>query len=801
MLWAGVLGGGLDRLDLNSGQFTHYWHDPADASSLSDNYVNVIHQDGSGTLWVGTDGGLNSYDRQSGTFHLHSTGTDTGGQETVEIVRAILEDQHGDLWVGTWGGGLRRLDRESGQFRSYYRAPSDQGSLATNYIAALFEDSTGRLWAGTNDGLHLYDRVKDVLRRYADEGELQGREINAILEDESGHLWVSTEFGLSKFDPDTGVFANYDAGDGLQQNGYSGAACRLRSGEMLFGGPDGIDAFFPQQVHDNPFVPPVVLLSMHQDGKASNAGQALEKASSLEISWPQNSMDFEFAALSYSQPQRNQHAYLLDGYDEDWNYIGTERTGSYADLPGGQYTLRLRGSNDDGVWNEVGTSIQLRVRPPFWATWWFRGAAVLVVAAAVFTGYRLRVIGMQAQSRELEVQVRARTQEIEQRRKELEALFRADEELLSRLELDEVLQALVDIAVDILKADKSLVLCWDSQGNNLMVRVARGFGVAALAQLTFARDEGLVGQVVTSGQPVTARDVSTDKRLGAERPELVTSLLADRVRSFMLLPIKVDGQVFGVFNVSFGVPYAFGKDQERLFTALAQRAAMAIENAKLYEQIQQVAVVEERGRLARDLHDAVTQTLFSASLIAETLPEMWENDQEEGQQLLTELRQLNRGALAEMRTLLMELRPAALADADLGGLLRQLTEAATGRTGVPVTLVTEQVPALPPDVRVAFYRIAQEALNNVVKHANASQIEMWLAPAWRSSRIDKTGVKGVVLEVSDNGCGFDPELASSDGLGLDIIRERAQAIGATMDIESSPNAGTRVSVVWEEERE
>jgi signal transduction histidine kinase len=234
---------------------------------------------------------------------------------------------------------------------------------------------------------------------------------------------------------------------------------------------------------------------------------------------------------------------------------------------------------------------------------------------------------------------------------------------------------------------------------------------------------------------------------------------------------------------------------------------MAVQLQKLLDERQEVAVFEERSRLARDLHDAVTQTLFSASLIAETLPEIWESDRQEGQELLGELRRLSRGALAEMRTLLLELRPAALVEANLGDLLRQLAEAVTGRTGMPVVVTVEneggeclisQVPILPPEVHVALYRIAQEALNNVVKHAHADEVAVRLCCATSSADIDKGLRKRVELQVRDNGRGFDPSCIPPDRLGLGIIRERAQAIGAELAIESQPGCGTQLVVVWKE---
>jgi two-component system nitrate/nitrite sensor histidine kinase NarX len=220
----------------------------------------------------------------------------------------------------------------------------------------------------------------------------------------------------------------------------------------------------------------------------------------------------------------------------------------------------------------------------------------------------------------------------------------------------------------------------------------------------------------------------------------------------------------------------------------AGQAALAVENAQLRTQVEQAAVAAERSRLARDLHDSVTQTLFSASLIAEVLPRLWERKHSEGQQRLEELRQLTKGALAEMRTLLLELRPARLIQVELGELLQQLTEAVTGRARIPIQLKIQGTCALASEVRVAFYRIAQEALNNVAKHARASQVTVSLECHPHQAE----------LIIEDNGRGFAWEGVKPNNLGLKIMQERAEAIEATLEINSQLGQGTQVKVRWEE---
>jgi signal transduction histidine kinase len=496
---------------------------------------------------------------------------------------------------------------------------------------------------------------------------------------------------------------------------------------------------------------------------------------------------------------------MLEGLDKGWFYVGTRRFGSYTNLPGGTYTLRLKGSNNDGVWNEQGTSIKITIVPQFWESWWFRGGVVLVLVVGVIAGYRLRVRSIEARSRELESQVRERTSQ-------LEALYRADEELYRHLELDQVLQALVDVAVELLQADHSAVLVWgegtstdeaSTEGRGRwVVQIARGFSREAADRLSFSHQEGITQSAVASDEPIIVENVApdVDSRLRKERPERVEvlqTLAAAGIRAFMHLPIQATDDTFGLFHVSFAEPHTFSQDERRLFLALAQRASLAIENAQLYEQAHELAAVEERQRLARDLHDAVTQTLFSASLIAEAVPKLWQTNPEQGQQLLQKLRQLSRGALAEMRTLLMELRPATLTEASLKDLLRQLAQAVTGREGIPVTVTVEEPCELPAAVHIALYRITQEALNNVVKHATASQVEVSLrCGTVASTSLDEGLGERVELSIRDDGCGFDSQSVSSERLGLGIMRERAEAIGARLEIESEPGHGTQILVVW-----
>ncbi|TLN14027.1 sensor histidine kinase, partial [bacterium] len=254
----------------------------------------------------------------------------------------------------------------------------------------------------------------------------------------------------------------------------------------------------------------------------------------------------------------------------------------------------------------------------------------------------------------------------------------------------------------------------------------------------------------------------------------------------LAMPLPRTGRVNGGLVLLYENHHAFKQEEIHLASTLADQASLAIANAQLRAQAEQNAVAAERSRLARDLHDAVTQTLFTTSLIADVLPRIWERNPEEGKARLEQIRQLTRGALAEMRTLLLELRPATLMETNLGDLIRQLSLAFTGRTQIPVDVSVEGEFVLPPDVQVTFYRIAQELLNNVAKHAQASKVTVRL-----------TEVSGqILLRVCDDGKGFDLETIPSGHMGLGIIRERAASIGATLDVDSRPGGGTVADIFW-----
>jgi two-component system nitrate/nitrite sensor histidine kinase NarX len=352
-----------------------------------------------------------------------------------------------------------------------------------------------------------------------------------------------------------------------------------------------------------------------------------------------------------------------------------------------------------------------------------------------------------------------------------ESLQQVAQSLNSSLELDIVLGEVLAQLAHVLPFDNAEVFLGDSSG----------LAVAATSRTT---------------QPVAAAVYEAERRavrVFAERsPLLLTQseeagTVPDNTGSWMGAPLMVGSEAIGVLAIASSDAHAYRAEDAQLLQAFANQAAIAVLNARLFQQTQSVAVSKERERLARELHDAVTQTLFSASILAEALPSQWEQDPDGAQMTLGKLRQLTRGALAEMRTLLLELRPGALTEVGLDSLLRHLGEAMTGSTLVPVFLESTAVDLyLPTDVQLAFYRIAQEALNNITKHADATSVEIML----------QGDASDVTLWISDDGKGFDTQAQAPGHLGLTIMHERAQAVGAQITIESTRGQGTRLGLHW-----
>lgn len=443
-LWFGTFLGGLNRFDPKTGQFKAYRFNANDSHSLGDDIVRSLYRDSSGVLWVGGwNSGLSRFDRTTETFQRYLPDPADPTSLSAGSIDDIYEDSAKTLWFATEGGGLNRFDAATGKFTRFQNDPQNLASLPDDAVRVLYEDHSGQFWVGTAAGLCAFDRAKGTCTVYTTKEGLPNDTIEGILEDGQGNLWISTNNGLSRFNPKTKTFRNYDVLDGLQSNEFNVFTAFYKSprtGEMYFGGINGFNVFDPSKVTDDPFVPPVVLTDFRLSGKSVPVGGAsvlqanIDKTKSLTLNYDQNSLSFEFAALSYVAPNKNQYRYKLEGFDPDWRMVDSkQRLAVYTNLDPGTYAFRVQGTNEDGVWSDEGTAITVTINPPWWETWWLRIVLALALIVLAVAAYQYRVRSLRRRTLVLENQVVQRTHELEVAKDAAEAANRAKTAFLANM--------------------------------------------------------------------------------------------------------------------------------------------------------------------------------------------------------------------------------------------------------------------------------------------------------------------------------------------------------------------------------
>ena len=421
---------GLYQFNPQSLQIKHIDAKPADPGSLSSEGVGKIFEDRSGSLWVSTKEALHRLDRATGKFIRYPTagrivamdedrggkiwiaygfagmgervfgiasldsatqkfryyyrGNSDAGLNNAYGIWDIMASRTGDIWVTTGGGGINRLNPKTGKFTYYIPDyPFTAGHFNDISAFALYEDPQGIIWVGTfKSGLNRFDPKTNKFSYYTTREGLPSNQVTGIIGDTKGNLWLGTSNGISRFNPAAGSFRNFDVSDGLPDN-ISGRSFYSRNGKLFFGTPKGFVIFYPDSIKDNTIPPPVYITGL----------RVLEKSrplpsGSLELPYRENFLSFDFVALNYDSPEKNQYAYKLEGLDKDWIYSNARRYASYTSIPPGKYTFRVKASNNDGTWNEKGASLSIIINPPWWRTWWAYAFYVLCFLAGLFLADR-----------------------------------------------------------------------------------------------------------------------------------------------------------------------------------------------------------------------------------------------------------------------------------------------------------------------------------------------------------------------------------------------------------------------------
>jgi len=642
--WIGT-NDGLSHFDVMDQTLTTYQPIPYTPSSLSHAEVNVTYQDRRGVLWVGTvGGGLNKFDASTQSFTHYQHSLYERDSLSNNVIRAIIQDQDGILWVGTSGGGLNRFDPLTQSFTRYQYDSNNPNSLSHDQVNVIYSDKRGTLWIGTKDGLNKFDPSTQSFRRFYEQDGLSSSVIRAIQEDDAtpSNLWIATDEGLTRFNPTLNTSRNFGVDDGLPFSTFSrGVSFRNQEGELFFGGSEGLIVFHPDQVQNNPHQPPIVITRFQTNNKDFVLSKHIAYLDEINLSYQENVISFEFAALDYVAPEKNQYAYKLEGFDADWiKTDAQERLVTYTNLKPGQYIFRVQGSNNDGIWSEAGTAVKLIVHPPPWQTWWAYGLYIVGLGAIIFGVVQLRT---RAQAQEL-----ARQREINElletrvvaRTRRLELVAALSERLNAILDVDQLLVELVNEVKDSLGYYHAQVFTLDAGRQNLILAASAGKVDDAVREqevvtLPVSTPKSLLAQVARTGKIVIADNVF-------EAANWMPDPLRPHTKSEIGVPIIFEGNVVGVLDVQEDEFSALDDSDANLLTSLANQVGVAMENAHLYAAAQQELL--EREKLITEL-DAFAYTVahdFQNPLsimiaYAELLGEEWSTpeDLKEASEVLT----------------------------------------------------------------------------------------------------------------------------------------------------------------------
>lgn len=422
ILWIGYWGGGVDRYDIKRNKFTHYRSIADDESTIASDYIFYIMQDSRKNIWIcHWSAGITLFDYQTKKFIRIPKKQQKYTGLANNTVTVAFEDNLGTIWLGTENYGMFSYLYKNDSLVHYAHDLNNPFSISHNTINSFCEDKLGRLWIGTmGNGINLMDRKTGKFIYFTKDEGLSDNAICGIVEDSEGNLWLSTHQGITKFnynsnDKDQPIKTrNYNYSDGLQSNNFNRwAFYKSSTGYIYFGGSNGFNRFKPENISDNLKVPDIKITGIYifKEKYTNNIslGKPIDKLKEIELMYNQSMITFEFSALNYTDPIKNQYKCKLEGFDTEWRNNGSYNRATYTNLDPGEYIFRVKASNNDGIWNEKGISIKIKIIPPSWKSWWFIAICLLII---IILGYYL----LKKREKKLKVEL--------DKQKEIEALLK-----------------------------------------------------------------------------------------------------------------------------------------------------------------------------------------------------------------------------------------------------------------------------------------------------------------------------------------------------------------------------------------
>ncbi len=855
-----------------------------------------------GILWVGTDGGgLNRFDWKAGKFHYIPHNGKKPDDPSHEAVLALFEspDQPGVLWFGTDGEGIYRMaparhdspvdstllqspqgqDNQSIQQRwltvegvgvfhltRYQHQPDNPNSLSNNIQHSIFESSKKEIWIGTYNGLNKlvpslagagsgssaggFNPATATFVSYGESDGLPSGEIHGILEDGRGHLWISTSNGLTRFDPATGTFKNYSVDDGLQSRQFKyGAFFEGRDGKMYFGGINGFNVFHPDSIKENPHVPPIVITDFqvfNEDVKIDTARTSqgfslpahIMEIDHLSLSHKESVFSFEFAALDYVAPKKNRFAYKMEGFDADWTYCGDRRFATYTNLDPGEYVFRVKGSNNDGVWNEAGAALHITITPPWWRTWWAYAVYGLMLAAGIFAVDRIQRHRVRRQEREQaalrEAQVRADAEN--ERRKNVELLSGIGKEITASLDFETIFHRLYEHINALVDATIFGVGIYHPDRNQIEYKFAIEKGKRYEPYTRDTRDKNQFPVwCIDNRQPVFINDVSREYnryiiRYKEVELKLEDGTLSEEPQSLIYLPLISQEKVLGVITIQSFKENAYTDYHLSILQNLAAYTTVALENARLFEETQRARAAAEAASQAKsvflsnvshELRTPLTSVIGFTKIIRNRLEEklfpLLYNDDRKTQRLVDQVKENLNVVVAEGERLTALIDNVLdLARIEAGKVEWNMTKVAVpeiiGRASAATASLfentdlqfTKELNGELPEIVGDQDKLVQVVINlisNAVKFTEKGSVICRAEP--RDSEI--------VISVSDTGIGISAEdqpkvfekfmqvgdtltdKPKGTGLGLTICKEIVEHHGGRIWVESELGKGSTFS--------
>jgi signal transduction histidine kinase/ligand-binding sensor domain-containing protein/ActR/RegA family two-component response regulator len=418
-VWVGTYTSGLDRLDPVSGKFTHYVSGSG-PGNLNSNSVDFLYEDSKGSIWVATTyGGVNVIHRDSKVITKYINDPKNKNSLCDDIAMAIQEDRQGNIWIGGYSNGISIYNPSTKRFS---QLNTKNSGLSCDIISVFHEDRKGNMWIGTMEGgLNCYNPKTKKFRVFSEQNGFINNAVNYINEDDNGHIWVSTNQGISRLDPNTGKSKNFGTENGLNALEFNIASgTKLKSGEIIFGGINGYNVVDPHKITKNPHIPPVVFTGLEVLNKVVNVGTPdsilkhnLLMTKAITLNYKQTVFTITYSGLDYTAPNKNQFAYMLEGFDDTWNYVGNERKATYTNLNPGTYIFKVKAANNDGVWATQPTTLEITIVPAFWMTWYFKILVSFLLVGTAYRFYKYRISYVRKQNAKLEKLVKKRTRKID----------------------------------------------------------------------------------------------------------------------------------------------------------------------------------------------------------------------------------------------------------------------------------------------------------------------------------------------------------------------------------------------------